>query len=218
VAPVGAFDPGVVKTVTIGGDSRGESGGLRVLYFGGFIPLHGVPTILDAARELGPQAGIRFDLVGDGQSADKAERQVASERLTHVRVLRDWMPEAELVARHVARADVCLGIFADRPKTADVVPAKLYLALASARTVVTADTAAVREEILAQASGDAPPLCVTRPGDGADLAAALIRLRDDPALRHALAVNGRRLYEERFTPAGVTTQLAQVLAGLSAPR
>jgi glycosyltransferase involved in cell wall biosynthesis len=218
VAPVGAFDPGLVNTTAIGGHSDGEPEALRVLYFGGFIPLHGVSTILDAAQELGPHAGIRFDLVGDGQDADEAERQVARERLTHVRVTRAWMPESELVARHIAAADVCLGIFGDRPKTADVVPAKLYLALASARTVVTADTPAIREEIMARASSGAPPLCGTRPGDGADLAAALVRLRDDPALRRSLAVSGRRLYEERFTPAGVTAQLAQVIAGLSAPR
>jgi glycosyltransferase involved in cell wall biosynthesis len=191
---------------------------LRVLYFGGFIPLHGVPVILDAARRLGPDAGVTFELIGDGQDADEAERRLAAEALHHVRLDRTWMPEGELVAHHIATADVCLGIFADRPKTRDVVPAKLYLALACGRTVVTADTPAVREEILSHAPAEEPPVLVGPPGDGAALASALIQLRDDPQLRAALAARGRAIYEERFTPARVVADLARAIEDLTAPR
>jgi glycosyltransferase involved in cell wall biosynthesis len=191
---------------------------MRVCYFGGFIPLHGVPVILDAAHRLGPDAGITFELVGDGQDADQAERRVTGEHLPHVQLHRTWVPEAELIAQHVANADVCLGIFADRPKTLDVVPAKLYLALACARPVVTADTPAVREEILAHAPSDAPPVLVCRPGDGDALASALLRLRDDPGLRSALARQGRRIYEERFTPREIVANLSHVIEHIAQGR
>ncbi len=234
-APVGAFDPATAITpseapaiqrgaepagggpaaTSIGGD---HSDALRVLYFGGFIPLHGVPVILDAARHLGPDAGIIIELIGDGQDADLAEQRVRSEGLAHVRLRRTWMPESELVAHHLARADVCLGIFADRPKALDVVPAKLHLAIACGRAVVTADTPAVREELLACAPAEAPPVLVSAPGDGKALAAALLRLRDDPALRAALGDRGRRLYAARFTPASVVERLAQAIVELSAAR
>ncbi len=231
-APVGAFDPAPASTPGRAEAARpcdkpasrepitlaGGPPPLRVVYFGGFIPLHGVPVILDAARHLGPDAGISFELIGDGQDADEAERRVRTEGLRHVRLLRSWVPESELIAHHIAKADVCLGIFANRPKALDVVPAKLYLALACNRAVVTADTPAVREELLAFAPTDAPPVLVSAPGDGPALADVLLRLRDEPALRAALADRGRRIYEERFAPEPVVEELAQAIFELSAPR
>jgi len=232
LAPVGAFDPGL-EHVSSDGSAMPCSGEapagvdsstvktsepLRVLYFGGFIPLHGVPVILDAARHLGPAAGIHFELVGDGQDAESVGRRVAAEGLDHVSVRRAWMPESELIAQYVASADVCLGIFANRPKTLDVVPAKLYLALACARPVVTGDTPAVREELLAGAPADEPPVLVCAPGDGRALAEALIHLRDDAALRSGLARRGRRAYEQHFAPAQVVAALARTILELSGPR
>jgi glycosyltransferase involved in cell wall biosynthesis len=231
VAPVGALEPSRSDDSPPHADNAGppqsaasmERAGrtsppVRVLYFGGFIPLHGVSVILDAARRLGPNAGISFELIGDGENAAEAERRIAGEGLCHVSLMRTWMPEGELIARHVATADICLGIFADRPKTLDVVPAKLYLSLACGRPVVTADTPAVREEILAHAPGLEPPVLVCRPGDGDALASALVRLRDEPPLRRELAVRGRRLYEQRFTPLAVVGDLARAIEELSARR
>jgi len=212
VVPVGAFDPGV-------GGQGSSAGGyepilatsltpdpqpptpdpLRVLYFGGFIPLHGVPVILEAARRLAPDEGISFDLVGDGQQADDAERFLERHRLPHVALDRAWIPETELVERHIAPVDVCLGIFAAAPKAMDVVPAKVYLALACGRAVLTADTPAVREEILGRASGD-EPLALCAADDPDALVEALRRLRDDPERRARIAAAGRRLYEAHFRP------------------
>ncbi|HXF81405.1 MAG TPA: glycosyltransferase [bacterium] len=224
VAPVGARDPAGLSTPgkTAGPSAPLSTSGLHVLYFGGFIPLHGVPVVLDAARHLAGEEGVRFELVGDGQDAELAERQVGAWGLDRVQVRRTWMPEAELVQRHVRVADVCLGIFADRPKTMDVVPAKLYLALACGCPVVTADTPAVREEILAHAPPAEPPVLLCPPGDGRALARALLRLRDDPELRAALARRGRALYERRFTPACIAADLARAIEAFhgrsSAPR
>ncbi|MEA2640479.1 MAG: hypothetical protein QOF51_1873, partial [Chloroflexota bacterium] len=61
VVPVGAEDPGRLDS-----PMEGEGEKLRVLYFGGFIPLHGVPLIVEAARLLGPECGITIELLGDG--------------------------------------------------------------------------------------------------------------------------------------------------------
>ena len=45
---------------------RDRRGAVRVLFYGTFLPLHGVRTILAAAARLRDQPGIEFVLVGDG--------------------------------------------------------------------------------------------------------------------------------------------------------
>ena len=75
--------------------AAGRSDLLQVLYFGGYIPLHGVDVILEAARRLGPTAGITFTLVGDGQDAPAAAAFIKQHQLTHVRMVRDMDVRAE---------------------------------------------------------------------------------------------------------------------------
>jgi len=205
VVPVGARDPGPLPPAP-------SSLPMRVLYFGGFVPLHGIPTILAAARLVPPDAGIAIDLVGDGQDAELAHRTLAEDPVSHVRLVRRWMSEQELIHEHIAEADVCLGIFADSPKALDVVPSKLYLALACQRAVVTADSPALREELLARTSAADTPVLTCAPGDPASLAAALLRLRDEPELRRRVALAGRQLYEARFRPGQIVGPLCEALA------
>jgi len=213
VAAVGAMDPGPLPAPLSSMGPRAE--GLRVLYFGGFVPLHGVPTVVEAARLIAPTEGITFDLVGDGQDAGETEHDLFAAPLPHVHLQRAWMPERELIAQHVAGADVCLGIFGNGSKAMDVVPAKLHLALACARATVTANSPAVREEVLARGDASDPPVLVCPPADPAGLAASLRRLRDDPGLRERTARSGRRVYEEHFRPERIVGELCERLRGLA---
>src|SRR5206468_9920784 len=82
VVPVGAQDPGPLAA----SPGRHDGGPLRVLYFGGFIPLHGIDVVLDAAELIGPSAGIEFALVGDGQEVDSVATRLARGALPHVRL------------------------------------------------------------------------------------------------------------------------------------
>jgi glycosyltransferase involved in cell wall biosynthesis len=171
-----------------------------------------VEVILEAASLLPPSSGVAFDFVGDGQEAGLLERALARGPLPHVRWLRQWIPEDQLVADHVAAADVCLGIFASTPKAQDVVPAKVYLALACGRVVVTADSPAVREEILSRAAPGDQPLLVCPPGNPRALADALLSLRDDPALRLRLSTAARSLYHSHFRPERIVEPLVTALS------
>jgi glycosyltransferase involved in cell wall biosynthesis len=210
VVPVGAFDPWPLAPHVQASEDR-----LHVLYFGGFIPLHGVPVVLEAARRIDPDEGIHVDLVGEGQQAQDAADFLRHVPLPHVELHRGWVPEAELVERYVSCADVCLGVFAATPKAMDVVPAKIYLALACGRGVLTADTPAVREELLARAPDD-DPVALCRAGDPGALAAALRGLRDDPDRLRRTAAAGRRLYERHFRPEQIVAPLAAAIDRLPA--
>jgi hypothetical protein len=65
---------------------------------------------------------------------------------------------------------------------------------------VTADTAAIKEEVLAGTDASDPPIMVVPPGDAPALVDALRRLAADPIGRARMAVAARRLYDERFRP------------------
>ena len=74
------LDPDRFRLVPIGADDRifhpveteGPDDGLfRVVYYGTFIPNHGVKYIIEAARILQDESDIHFELIGEGPT--KAE-------------------------------------------------------------------------------------------------------------------------------------------------
>jgi len=188
--------------------------GFEVVYYGGYIPLHGLEYVLGAARHLRGLPDVRFTLVGDGQEYAATVARVREWGLANVRLAREWLSEEALVARYLAPAHVCLGVFGGSPKAARVVPAKALLALAAGRPVVTRDSPAARELLT---DGESALLCA--PADADALAAALLRLRADAALRARLAAAGPPLVAARYAPEPLGRQLLGILAeAASSPR
>ncbi|MBC8391391.1 MAG: hypothetical protein H8E17_02335 [Deltaproteobacteria bacterium] len=80
------------------GTLPGASGGtFKILYFGTYIPLHGVGVILEAARKLNNEADIRFCLVGSGQLRSEMEQRARNWNLKNV-VFQDWVSPSVLVS------------------------------------------------------------------------------------------------------------------------
>ena len=149
------------------------------LFVGKLIPLHGLETILAAAR-LAPE--LRLRVVGSGQL----------ERLLHARPGNvEWVPwiPYEQLGGQVRRTTGALGIFGTSEKALRVIPNKVFQALACGTPVVTADTPAARELLAHETSALLVP-----PGDAGALAAALRRLVHDPLLRERLSAGGLSAY------------------------
>jgi glycosyltransferase involved in cell wall biosynthesis len=184
---------------------------VRVLFVGTFIPLHGVHTIVEAARRV-EQSGlnVRFRLIGRGQEFAATADAVRRQGLTRVEVSDRWL-DAAAYERELAEADMCLGIFGATGKAQRVIPSKVYDALAAGRPVITADTPAARELLT---HGVDAWLCP--PDDPAALAAAVATLASDRALREHLAEGARRTYEEKCTPEAIGRDLVAKLRGLVA--
>lgn len=178
-----------------------------VLHFGKFAPLHGLPYILDAAYQLRDDPKIRFVLVGGGQKRGEVDERIAREGLHNVQRI-EWV-EPEELSRMIAAADVCLGIFGCTPKASRVIPNKVYEVMTVGAALITADTPGIRELLV-----DEEHALLCPAGDGAAIARAILRLRDDPALGERLAHNARRLFEERATPARIGEDLVQALVDL----
>jgi glycosyltransferase involved in cell wall biosynthesis len=174
----------------------------RVLFYGRYLPLHGIDTILGAAARLGDRADVV--LIGGGPERPRMEALAA--RLGARVTWRDEVPLAALPAE-LGAAAVVLGVFGSGPKAAMVVPNKVYQAAAAGRPLVTRDGAALRE-VLEPGSH----CLVCPPGDPDSLAAAVRRLLDDPALGARLGAAARAHVLQRFGAAEVAARLAGVLA------
>src|SRR5204862_2109483 len=107
-------------------------GAFSSLFIGKLIPLHGLETILGAARRT-PE--IAFRVVGSGQLD-----HVLQSRPPNVEWVR-WI-DYERLPSELQGAGCALGIFGRSAKAQRVIPNKVFQALASGTPVVTADTPA----------------------------------------------------------------------------
>lgn len=179
-----------------------RSGPFRVLWFGTYVPLQGVRTILAAAHLL-QGAPIEFRMIGTGQGLP--EVRADAEALGNVRLVPQWVSYRKLnVLLH--DADVCLGIFGTTEKAGRVIPCKVYDALAAGRPLITADTPAARELLV-----DRENALLVEPGSSRALADAIVEVAKDEALRLRLGESARRCFTERASPSIIGRDLAALL-------
>lgn len=169
--------PGSCGAVLVGAESehfqprasgahRPPDGPLQVLFYGQFIPLHGIETIVATARLMQEEA-VEWTLIGRGQQAKHIRRLLQEVPLPKLR-WTEWVKYAEL-HNWIAEADLCLGIFGTTEKAASVIPNKVFQTVATGRPIATRDSPAIRE-LLAHS----PPCAyLVPPGDPNALAAAV---------------------------------------------
>ena len=119
-----------------------KASAFRILFYGGFIPLQGVETIVRAAA-LVQDANVHFDIVGSGQTRARCEAlntELGNENTT----FHGWKSQAEVLAI-AASSHLVLGVFGASDKALRVIPNKVYEGLAMAKPVLTGDSPAVRE-------------------------------------------------------------------------
>jgi len=112
------------------------------LFYGQFIPLHSVETVVRAAK-LTEGEEIRWILIGKGQESGRI-RALVDELMPANLNWIEWVPYEQLL-EWVHGADVCLGVFGNTEKAQRVIPNKVFQILAAGRPLITGDTPAVRE-------------------------------------------------------------------------
>ena len=175
-----------------------------VLFYGQFIPLHGIETVVRAARVLADDP-VEWVLIGRGQEEPKIRRMLDDQPLPKLRWI-PWVNYHEL-AGWIHRSDLCLGIFGMTEKAAMVIPNKVFQILATGTPLITRDSPAIRELVTDEAIG----VYLVPPADPASLADAVRRcLRERPALASESLHAGLR---DRIEPLAVGRRLAEVLEG-----
>ena len=139
---------------------------MRVLFYGQFIPLHGIETIIGAARKLRDQS-IVWQLVGQGQSASTIRAMLEEDPLANVS-WDEWVDYHQL-SQHLHLADLCLGIFGTSAKASSVIPNKVFQIVAAGRPLVTLDSPAIRELLHSE-----PPCVYLVPAGSADALAGAV--------------------------------------------
>ncbi len=121
-----------------------------VVFYGQFIPLHGIETIIKAAQAA-QQDDIDWVIIGTGQEADRIRSMLDSNPIPRLTWIH-WAEYSEL-STWLNRATVCLGIFGDTEKASLVIPNKVFQILMSGKPLITRDSSAMRELIEPGSSG-----------------------------------------------------------------
>lgn len=188
-------------------DASSEDTTFRVMFVGKFIPLHGMPFMLEAANRLKDVPDIEFHFVGSGQLTDVIHETARRLNLENVR-FTDWIPYEQL-HRFLQGWGVCLGIFGTSDKAVRVIPGKVFVALSAGKAVITADSPAVRELL---SDGESAVLC--RRGDPEALAEAIRRLHGDRELLRRIAEGGSRVFRDHASTEQIGRSTSIVLEKL----
>jgi glycosyltransferase involved in cell wall biosynthesis len=188
LVPLGA-DERAYRPVTRSGS---DDSCFKVVYYGTFIPLHGVDHIVGAASHLRGYDDIQFVLIGTGQLKAATVAMAQELGLNNVTFI-DWVEKGALMD-YLADAGVCLGVFGTTPQSLYTVQNKIWEGLAMAKPVITGDAPMIREVLT-----PGEHLLVCERADPRALADAVLTLYHDPPLRERLAQNGYRVIQEKYT-------------------
>jgi glycosyltransferase involved in cell wall biosynthesis len=188
----------------------GPAAPVRIVYLGGFLPLHGIPLVLEALARLerGAERLPPWEVVlaGRGILHEAAVAFVARQKLERV-TFTGAIPYAD-APRVLAGAHIVLGAFGAGEKTGRVIPHKVYQGLAAGRAVLTGDGPGLREVF--EPGRD---LIAVRRGDPAAIAEALGGLIASAPRREALGQAGRARALEVATPERVGESLRDAIEG-----
>ena len=171
-------------------------GPLRVLYAGTVGLAHGLETLVEAARLVGPQV-VHVTVAGGGAELGSV-RDMAAAQADNVDVL--GIIPADRVPQLYEQSDAAVVLLKDRPVFRGALPTKLFEAMAAGRPLVVSARGEAAELVERYGCGVAVP-----PEDPVALAAALKRMAGDEHQLRAMGRAGGRAAEAHDVSAGVDT-------------
>lgn len=184
----------------------GKNGRFITHFHGEYAPFHGVQHILRAADKLRGE-NIHFQIIGTGITYESDMRLARDLKLDNCTFI-DRVPYAEL-ANYMCRADCCLGIFGENPRTLRVLTNKVIESIAVSRPLITA-----RNEPVQELLQDGESALLVDRADPDAIAAAILRLRNDKELRGRIAKNGHKIFLENCTLSVFSKRLNTVIEEL----
>ncbi len=178
-----------------------EGQAMQVFFWGGFIPLQGVPYIVQAANLLKSQ-NIHFTVFGSGQTLDACE-ELKRQLGIHNIDFHGWKSAAEIRAQAQA-SHLALGIFGSTDKAARVIPNKVFEALAMGIPFITRHSPAA-EELLTDGH-DALMVAAAEPEQLAD---KILWVRDHYSTALQIAEQGKQTFARRAAPDQISKQLVE---------
>jgi glycosyltransferase involved in cell wall biosynthesis len=167
-----------------------EGGKFLILYYGSFIPNHGVMKIAEAITQIKSRNDILFRFIGNGPEKKAFQSYINKHNIENVEIL-GWMSQENLIDQ-IAMADICLGVFGKTPQSLMTVQNKIYECLAMGKPIITGDSPAIRNAL--------PPntvfLCDRTKSD--DISNAITALKNDLEKRRILSKNAITIFNKYF--------------------
>ena len=191
-------------------DNRPEPAAQRpyLLFVGRFVEKKGVRHLLDAMRRLESDAApVDLVLVGDGPMAESLKRQAAG--LTGARFL-GWLPNREVRRMMRGALAICVPSVAVQNGDSEGLPNVVLEAMASAAPVIASDLGGIGDAVEHGRTGFLLP-----PADSQAIAAAVVQLLGDPALRSRMGVAARAAATAHFDALTQSRMLEDALLAVS---
>lgn len=183
---------------------KDEDGLFRIIFWGKYIPGHGIEYILKAAKLLEGHTDVRFELYGRGQTSNQIEtlhRELGLKNL----VLKDLVPR-EKIPDVATRADICLGIFGDTEQLERCISDKILEIMAMRKPLLTA-----RYPVYTAVFKNGEHCLFCDRANPQSLKDAILRLKNDKQLRERIAEGGYRLIKEKFNSVNIGRRLKEVV-------
>jgi glycosyltransferase involved in cell wall biosynthesis len=164
---------------------------VKILFYGSFIPLHGIEVILQAFKIL-EENNIVFEakIIGNGQTYKKMKKNYDNLAFNFVKMDGKLMNESSL-ADEIRNSDIILGVFGNSKKAESVVPNKVYQALACKKALITMKSSAIDEFFF---EGD----LIQCPNDYKSVAVTIKELIENSEIRENIAIQGYNRFIELY--------------------
>ncbi len=159
-----------------------------VLYYGSFIPNHGVSIMLESAAKLKNYNDIHFEFVGEGP--EKLEIQERAKELQNV-TFHGFLSNEKL-NEIISNSDLCLGVFGNTSQSMMTIQNKINECLSMSKPIITGYSQLIDETFIHKKH-----LYICK-RNAVDLADAILELKKDSILREFIAKNGNLYFHEKF--------------------
>ena len=170
-----------------------DDGTFLVLFYGKFIPLHGIEYIVKAAKILEDEKNLKFLIIGHGQMSKKIGQLCSELGITNISFIK-WVNYEDLPVL-INKADVCLGIFGDSEKAMRVIPNKAFQVLAMRKPLITGRSPAAMEIFT-----DKKNVVLCEMANPKALATSILLLKENEKLRQDISRAGYQLFKKAFAP------------------
>jgi glycosyltransferase involved in cell wall biosynthesis len=163
-----------------------------VVYYGTFIPNHGVLYIAEAAKILCTHKDIHFSFIGEGPDRQQAIEFVENNSLINITFI-EWLNQESLI-KHMAQADISLGAFGTTPQSLMTVQNKIYEGLALKLPVISGESPAINQSFVHKEN-----IYLCDRTNPESLVHAILDLYSDSTLRKKIAEKGYAEYQNKYS-------------------
>jgi glycosyltransferase involved in cell wall biosynthesis len=179
---------------------------INVLFYGSFLPLHGIKYILEAAKLLNDNNHIKFTLVGGSNDDEQNIRDYVEENNLSNIYYRRWV-EYDKLPNLIEEADICLGgPFGDTPQSNRVITGKTFQFLAAAKPILIGY---IDENV---GFLDKTNCLLVKQGSSKNIATQIIWAYENKDKLAKIGKRGQNLYKSKFSNQNIANRLSLLIS------